>query len=57
MNDKQLIEELLKDRDDNDSIDEACYKRLIMLADEYGEDGKIAAILLDVVRRLLNCSR
>jgi hypothetical protein len=54
MTDKELIEELKKDRDDNHAIDEACYKRLRRLAADYGKDGKIADELLDVVRRLLN---
>jgi hypothetical protein len=54
MTDKELIEELKKDRDDNYAIDEACYKRLRRLAADYGKDGKIADDLLDVVRRLLD---
>jgi hypothetical protein len=54
MTDKELIEELLKDRDDNSAVDEACYKRLRRLAADYGKDGKIADTLLDVVRRLLD---
>lgn len=54
MTDQQLIEELLKDRSDNSAVDEACYKRLRRLAADYGDNGKIAAALLDVVRRLLD---
>lgn len=54
MNDNELIKELLKDRDDNNLIDEACYKRLRRLAADYGKDGAIADSLLDIVRRLLD---
>jgi hypothetical protein len=54
MTDKELIEALRQDREDNYAIDEACYKRLRRLAADYGKDGKIADDLLDVVRRLLD---
>lgn len=54
LNDNDLISELLKDRDDNNAVDGACYKRLRRLAADYGKDGDIASSLLDVVRRLLD---
>ena len=54
MTDKELIEALKQDREDNRAVDEACYKRLRRLAADYGKDGKIADDLLDVVRRLLD---
>jgi hypothetical protein len=54
MDDKELINELLKDRHDNEAIDNACLKRLRMVAKDYGKDGEIADSLLDVVRRLLD---
>lgn len=54
MTDKELIEELFKDRQDDSAIDAACYRRLRRLAADYGKDGKIADTLLDVVRQLLD---
>lgn len=54
MTDKELVDELKKDRDDNRAIDEACYTRLRRLAADYGKGGEIADSLLDVVRRLLD---
>lgn len=53
MTDKELIEELKKDREDSYAIDEACYKRLRRLAADYGKEGEIAGDLLDIARRLL----
>jgi hypothetical protein len=54
MTDKELIEALRQDREDNYAIDEACYKRLRRLAADYGKDGEIASQLLDLARRLLD---
>jgi hypothetical protein len=54
MTDKELINALSEDRDDNYAVDEACYKRLRRLASDYGKEGEIADSLLDVVRRLLD---
>ncbi len=54
MTDKELIEALKQDREDNYAIDEACYKRLKRLAADYGKDGEIAIQLLDLARRLLD---
>ena len=54
MTDKELIEELKKDRDDNCAIDEACLQKLRRVAADYGKNGEIADDLLDVVRRLLD---
>lgn len=54
MTDDDLIKELLKDRYDNNSVDEACIKRLRHLAHDYGKDGQIADSLLDIIRRLLD---
>jgi len=54
MTDKELIEALKQDREDNYAIDEACYKRLRRLAADYGKNGDIASQLLDIARRLLD---
>jgi hypothetical protein len=52
--DKELLDELRKDREDSVAVDEACLLRLRRLARDYGKDGEIAESLLDVVRRLLD---
>lgn len=54
MTDKELIDALKEDRDDNYAIDKACYKRLRRLAADCGRDGVMANSLLDVVRKLLD---
>ena len=54
MTDKELIEALKQDREDNYAIDEACYKRLRRLAADYGKNGDIASQLLDIARLLLD---
>lgn len=54
MTDKELIEALKQDHEDNYAIDEACYKRLRRLAADYGKNGDMASQLLDIARRLLD---
>jgi len=54
MTDEQLIKEIGTDRDHNQEIDEACYRRLMDHALEYGKIGEIARRLLVCVKEMLD---
>ena len=53
LTDAELIAELATPRKENAEIDLACINHLKRVADDYGKNGRIAADLLDIVRRLL----
>lgn len=53
LTDAELIAELAQDRQDNVEVDLACLNRLNSTAIEYGREGRIAAELLRIVRKLL----
>lgn len=51
---KTLVNEILKDREENCVIDSACVKRLMKYAKSCGKDGRKAEVLLEMVCDLLN---
>jgi len=54
MNTKELIEALSEDfQEDNNLIDNACFKRLIRLSYENGEKGEISCSLLNIVKKIV----
>ena len=53
MTEKELIEAIKNAPASSFEVDEACYKRIRRIADNYGENGEIAKELLIIVRRLL----
>ena len=54
MNDTDLAELIVSDRDDNELIDAACLKRLLALSDEHGAAGVPINQILTAVAALLN---
>ena len=49
--DDQLREIATGDYEDNNAVDEACARRLLLLCRDYGTDGKEAAELLRIALR------
>ena len=54
LTDAELVDELALHPSDSCEIDYACLNRLKQVANDYGKNGRIAADLLDIIRRLLD---
>jgi hypothetical protein len=54
MTEQELKKEILKDHEDNETIDMACITRLHTLFRNYGKQGVIASRLLDTAMHVLD---